>query len=177
MSRTLDELLAEAAAKLSDAGVENARREARLLLEGCTGKSRDYILLRGSETADGDVEAKLRRYVERRISGEPLQYILGEWEFMGYSYRVGKGVLIPRPETELLVETAVNYAPRGAAVYDVCAGTGCIGISTAKMRPDTSVFCIEKFDDAFCYLTENVEKHDARNVTAVKADIFRALRN
>ena len=169
---TLEELLAQASERLKSAGVENAARDARMLMEKCAGKSRSELFLRVSDEAGGMLAEKFRQAVEKRACGEPLQYILGEWGFMGGSYKVGPGVLIPRPETEQLAEAAVAEAPEGATVFDVCAGTGCIGISVAAARGDLNVFCVERYDDAFRYLAENIKAHGVHNVTAVKADMF-----
>jgi len=172
LSRTFDELLTEASSALKDAGIQNSRFEARLLLKRSSGRSREYLMLHGSEEAGEDVEVTMIDYVNRRAPGEPLQYILGEWMFMGDTYRVGKVVLIPRPETELLVELAIEDAPDRAVVFDVCAGTGCIGISTALRRRDLDVYCLEKYEEAFGYLTENIALRGVKNVKAVRADVF-----
>lgn len=83
----------------------------------------------------------LAHMVERRLKGEPLQYILGEWEFMGLPMNVAPGVLIPRPETELLCETALGELPRGAKVLDLCCGTGCIGITLSRLGGVEVTFC------------------------------------
>lgn len=87
-------------------------------------------------------EAKiLSLLVERRLTGEPLQYILGVWEFMGLPMEVAPGVLIPRPETELLCETALSELPRGVKVLDLCCGSGCIGISLSHYGGMEVTFC------------------------------------
>ena len=90
--------------------------------------------------------------IARRESGEPLQYILGEWEFYGYNFKVGKGVLIPRPETEFLVDLAKEFQPR--LVYDLCAGSGCVGIALAK-EIGCEVVAVEISDEAIFYLQQN----------------------
>ena len=99
----------------------------------------------------------LSEAVERRISGEPLQYIIGEWDFYNCTFRVGEGVLIPRPETELLVDEALKFltdVPQ-AKVLDLCAGSGCIGISIAKNTAACKVFSVEKTPAAYEYLKQN----------------------
>lgn len=96
---------------------------------------------------------------KRRIAREPLQYILGEWEFYGLPFKVGKGVLIPRPDTEAVTDCALKLlGTMGGGrhtVYDLCAGSGCIGISIAK-HADISLFSIEKSVDAAAFLKENL---------------------
>ena len=107
----------ELAAALAPAAGEEAEIEAKFLLEA---------------SAD---EAWLRQAVTRRLSGEPLQYILGEWEFMGLPFYVGPGALIPRQDTETLCEAALSWLKLrpDARVLDLCCGTGCIGVSLAKL--------------------------------------------
>jgi release factor-specific protein-(glutamine-N5) methyltransferase len=101
----------------------------------------------------------------RRESGEPLQYILGEWEFYGYTFKVGRGVLIPRPETEFLVDLAKEHEPQ--TVYDLCAGSGCVGIALAN-ETGCEVIAVEISDEAIEYLEQN--KTD--KIKVVKADVL-----
>jgi release factor glutamine methyltransferase len=104
--------------------------------------------------------------------GEPLQYVLGKWDFYESEFEVGRGVLIPRPETEELVELAIGYAKKADApvIYDLCAGSGCIGISIAKAVPSSSVYCVEKSEDAFKFLQKNIAL--AGNAKAVEGDVL-----
>jgi len=97
-----------------------------------------------------------------------LQYILGEWEFYGYPIKVGKGVLIPRPETELLVDLAKEYKPR--LVLDLCAGTGCVGIALAK-EIGCKVIAVEKYDEAIVYLERNIELNNVE-IEIIQADVL-----
>lgn len=102
-------------------------------------------------------KADLDDMLSRLKQNEPLQYILGRWDFYESEFCVGEGVLIPRPETEELVELAVDYIKTlgECTVYDLCAGSGCIGLSIAKACPDASVILVEKSSDAFVYLEKN----------------------
>lgn len=92
-------------------------------------------------------------------SGEPLQYIIGKWDFYESEFYVGKGVLIPRPETEELCELAIQHIKSlgECVVFDLCAGSGCIGVSVAKACPDATVYMIEKSADAMFYLLKNAD--------------------
>lgn len=105
-------------------------------------------------------------------TGEPLQYVIGKWDFYESEFYVGEGVLIPRPETEELVELAVKYLKTVAnpIVIDLCSGSGCIGISIAKAVPNSKVYCIEKSKEAFKYLEKNAK--DTENVVLINDDIF-----
>ena len=109
---------------------------------------------------DGPTEAEAARLAalaDRRAAREPLQYILGEWDFMDFSLKVGPGVLCPRADSEVVCETAIELlqgvpSPR---VYDLCAGTGCLGLGIARHVPGADVTCVEKSHDAWPYLTAN----------------------
>ncbi len=104
-------------------------------------------------------------------SGEPLQYVLGKWDFYESEFFVGKGVLIPRPETEELVDMAVKYINSlgKCVVYDLCAGSGCIGVSIAKACPNSYTYMIERSQDALFYLLKNSE--NVENAEAICNDI------
>lgn len=109
-----------------------------------------------------DDDIIMKRFADllwRVKSGEPLQYVIGKWDFYESEFYVGKGVLIPRPETEELCAMAVAYIKTlgRCVVYDLCAGTGCIGISVAKACPQSSVYMIEKSADAMTYLIKNAQ--------------------
>ena len=129
-------------------------------------------MLCDDDISDGQAEL-IERAVLRRISGEPLQYILGEWDFFGRTFEVGEGVLVPRPETELIVGLALEKLgnARYPVVFDLCAGSGCIGLTIAAERSDAHVVLFEKYDKAFHYLKRNIEKLGLTNVQAVQYDI------
>ena len=169
---TAEQVLRTAADKLRAAQIENASFDASCLVENITGLSRTKIMLCDDDIADEQAEL-VERAVLRRISGEPLQYILGEWDFFGRTFEVGEGVLVPRPETELIVELALDKLgnARYPVVFDLCAGSGCIGLTIAAERPDAHVVLFEKYDKAFHYLKRNIEKLGLTNVQAVQYDI------
>ena len=169
---TAEQVLRTAAEKLRAAQIENASFDASCLVENITGLSRTKIMLCDDDIADEQAEL-VERAVLRRISGEPLQYILGEWDFFGRTFEVGEGVLVPRPETELLVELALEKLRnvRYPVVFDLCAGSGCVGLTIAAERPDAHVWLFEKYDEAFHYLKRNIKKLGLTNVQAVQYDI------
>ncbi len=108
-------------------------------------------------------------------TGEPLQYVIGKWDFYESEFYVGEGVLIPRPETEELVELAVKHLKTipTPVVIDLCSGSGCIGISIARAVLNSKVYCIEKSNDAFKYLEKNAKNID--NVILINDDIFNSI--
>ena len=107
---------------------------------------------------------RIRDIVTRRCEHYPLQYLLGEWDFFGRPFLVGEGVLIPRADTEVLVEEALRFLELLSApkVLDLCSGSGCIGLTIALERPDAQVTAVEKSPAAFSYLTKNNELLCAR---------------
>ncbi len=120
-------------------------------------------------------EAQLEDWISRRQKGEPLQYLLGEWEFWGLPFEVGEGVLIPQPDTEILVEQSLAAVREKEApkILDLCAGSGCVAIALAHELPKASVTAVELYDSAFGYLERNVKLNSVA-VTAVKADVLSA---
>lgn len=131
--------------------------EAKELLAAVFGASRGDILT-GREIFVTEAQAKQLKYlVRRRLNREPLQYLLGEWDFYGRAFKVGEGVLIPRPDTETLVEQGLSFLKGKAAplVLDLCAGTGCIALTVALEHPGAEVWALEKSPEAWAYFTAN----------------------
>ena len=171
---TISELEKLGSQKLRASGKENSDFDARCLLEFVLNLNPTQYLLNRSEEVDSVCAKKFLSLVERRSNGEPLQYILGKWEFMGLPFYVGEGVLIPRPETEMLVEFALDFLKdkKNPVVIDLCSGSGCIAISVAKHLPNAKVYAVEKSDLAFPYLKKNIWLNCVFNVSAVHGDIF-----
>jgi len=111
-------------------------RDADLLIADLLGAPVSHVVAHGEERIDG---SKIHEAMRRRLAGEPLQYIRGKTEFFGRDFYVDDRVLIPRPETELLVETAIETIERGARVVDIGTGSGCIAVTLAAERPDLRV--------------------------------------
>lgn len=114
---------------------------------------------------------RLADFLWRLKTGEPLQYVMGKWDFYESEFFVGEGVLIPRPETEELTELVIDYAKslEKPVIFDLCSGSGCIGISVAKKLSNAFVYCIEKSKDAYKYLERNAK--DVANVECILGDI------
>ncbi len=169
---TLSELFRDTVSQLAEQGNDNARFEAEQLVQKATGYDRIKLLTQPMcEVAQENAEA-LCAMVERRNSGEPLQYILGEWEFYGLPFKVGDGVLIPRQDTETLVELVLRSKSQGKLCADLCAGSGCIGITLAK-EGGCTVHSYELSDKAFSYLKENITLDQVQDkVTAIKGDVL-----
>ena len=123
------------------------------------------------DSTNHDEASSLRVLGERRAAREPLQYLLGEWDFMDFTLKVGRGVLCPRADSEVVCETAIELLKDSEApvVYDLCAGTGCLGLGIARAVPSAKVTCVELSHDAWPYLTANVA---GTGVQAVQDDVL-----
>lgn len=142
------------AARLCAAGIENAAMEARLLCEQLSGEA-------------------LEDAVQRRCEKYPLQYILGSWEFWREEYEVSEHCLIPRPDTELLVEKAIAYLPPNARFLDLCTGSGCVAISTLASRKDTTAVAVDLFPETLALAQRNAVKNAvSARVDFVLADVL-----
>ena len=138
---------------LAAAGIENVSGEARILVEEIRG------------------EAALRAAVDRRCAREPLQYILGKWAFFREEYFVSPDCLIPRADTEVLVEHLVKALPRGARVLDLCTGSGCIAISLLKNRPDCTGAAADISEKALALARKNAVHNGVSSVEFFSADV------
>lgn len=169
------ELLRECMKALEAAGNDNPRFEAeQLVMKFCGVKRSDILMFPGLEVT-AEQAAEVCGAVQRRNSGEPLQYILGEWEFYGLPFYVGEGVLIPRQDTETLVETAVRFLrerPEVSGAADLCAGSGCVGITLAKLT-GIPVKLLELSEQALGYLRRNIALNGAEELCeAMHADVL-----
>ncbi len=148
---------------LEENGIEAPDFEALQMLQSL-GYSKIQIL-EGRGVLTQQQQEQLRQLASRRLEGEPLQYLLGEWEFYGLTLKVGPGVLIPRPDTETLVEAGLSYLKgrTGCRVLDLCAGTGCVGLAVERSAKNISaLYALEKEEAAFFYLKENLAAYESR---------------
>ena len=164
--------LAAATARLAAAGCEDAAFDARCLLEDLGGMPRGTAADDTALTAEQ--ASALNVALAQREEGRPLQYILGQWDFLTLTLKVGEGVLIPRPDTELLCEAAADRlrhvpAPR---VLDLCAGSGCVGLGVASLKPDAVVTAVELSEEAWPYLTENIRRYPTCHVTPLRGNVL-----
>ena len=144
--------------------------EARLLAEQFCDKKISYILTHRDEALES---AALASALERREAREPLQYILGKWDFYRQTYFVDENCPIPRADTEILVEKAIGLLPQNARFADLCTGSGCIAISTLCDRPDTTAVMVDKFEKTLALARKNAEANGVTN--RVKPMLFDVL--
>ena len=170
---TLRSLYNEARRRLTAAGIDSPAFDAACLIELVFGVNRGDLLLRGQEEADAAGEEQFEALLRRRKAREPLQYLLGAWEFMDMSLKTGPGVLCPREETELLCQTVAGYLKdtpcRG---LDLCAGTGAVALGIARLCPKAEIQAVELSDQAAGYLRQNVETFGEGRVQVVMGDVL-----
>lgn len=174
----LSDLLRQTYARLLAAGIEpsEAGVEARLLLQHALGFTREQLITRSEDSVD---PTPLEPLLVRRERREPLAYLLGEREFYGLSFFVTPAVLIPRPETELLVEMIRSPPPRPAgsqrlAIADIGTGSGCIAVTLAELLPEAQVYATDISEDALEVARRNAARHGV-NVTFLLGDLLAPL--
>ncbi|CAL1240980.1 peptide chain release factor N(5)-glutamine methyltransferase [Candidatus Methylocalor cossyra] len=173
---SLGQALGWATAELA-ATSETPRLEAEVLLTQVLGGDRAQLRAWPERPLDPDRAARFRALVERRRAGEPLAYITGEREFWSRRFRVGPGVLIPRPETELLVELALTLLPqdRPAELLDLGTGTGVIAVTLALERPAIRALATDLSPEALALAMENAARHGATNLRFALGNWFVAV--
>lgn len=161
------------------AGVPEARREAGSLLAHLLGRDRSFILSHAEDAIAAEHAELFRRYLERRAEGEPLQYITGHQEFFGLDFEVNRNVLIPRPETELLIERALKLFPAvndAPFICDVGTGSGCVAITLVHELPLSRAVAIDISPAALAVAQRNAERHSVSDrLEFVVSDCFSAL--
>ena len=161
MATTYNNLYLDARQELRRAGIEAAQLEARELLCFAADKTRNQFFKDMNLYVADHVERRFRELLDRRLVGEPVAYIIGEWEFYGLTLDICRDVLIPRPDTETLVDRGVEFVkdlPEGTRVLDLCAGSGCIGLAVAANCPRTRVILADWSEDALRVCRQNVRR-------------------
>lgn len=174
-SREIAALLREGKAQLLAAGKENARREAELLLMAVTGLTKIQLLTEDDQEIENEAAQKYAAFLNERVQGRPLQYILGEWEFMGLPFAVGEGVLIPRADTEVLVEAVLEKKEQYSFQkgIDIGTGTGCIPISLEKWGK-IQMTAVDISEKALSYARANNAKNQT-SVRLLQSDLWSAI--
>lgn len=158
--------------KLKEAGAESPAFDASELISFVLGIPYSPALDKEKELDEAQLN-KLSELTERRANGEPLQYILGQWEFYGFPFKVGEGVLIPRDDTEVCLRAAFPHLDKiiKPKILDLCAGSGTIAVTLKKLYPEAEVTAVELSRDAFYYLKENALLNGA-HINLINGDIF-----
>jgi release factor glutamine methyltransferase len=179
---TIGEALAAARRRLKEAGIEDSDLEAEVLLRHALGVDRARLFACLQEPLPDDAQKRFEAYVGRRLKHEPTAYITGRREFFGLELEVTPAVLIPRPETEILVEAAIEVARprgrirRGAVMADVGTGSGAIAIALATSVPRSDVYAIDMSPEAIAIAERNVERHGVSDrVMVLRGDLLSPL--
>lgn len=177
MSVSIGEALRRASRELDQGGVAEARREASSLLSHVIGKDRTFLISHAEDVLEEHELESFENAIARRAVGEPAQYIIGTQDFFGRAFRVTPDVLIPRPETELLVEAALQVMNAGWVICDVGTGSGCIAITLLCERSDARAVAVDVSKAALEVARANAQKllvHD--RIDFQLSDCFTALR-
>ena len=174
MATTYNNLYLDTRARLRKAGVEAAQLEARELLCYASDKSREQLYRDMPLYVSGELERRVEALVQRRLAGEPVAYIVGEWEFYGIPLDISSDVLIPRADTEVLAERGIlraKAAGEGGRVLDLCAGSGCVGLAIAAHVPECRVVLGELSEGALRVCKQNVRRNNLNaRVTCLSVD-------
>ena len=172
---TYNDIYLKARKRLRAAGVTASDLETRLIVERASGKTREELLSSSRlYVTDNKVFQAVNEMVERRIAGEPVAYILGEWEFYGLPIVVNRAVMIPRVDTELLAQEAIRQMKQRAGqarLLDLCAGSGCVGLAIAAHVPDCRIVLVDNSEQALAICRANMLRSNlSRSITAIEAD-------
>jgi len=173
VATTYNNLYLDTRKRLKAAGVEMAQLEARELVCFAADKTREQFFRDLPLYASDEVERRVEELTRRRLAGEPVAYIIGEWEFYGLPLDISRDVLIPRPDTEVLAEQAIGYVKTlgDCRVLDLCAGSGCVGLAVAANVPACRVVLGELSEGALRVCKQNVRRNSLNaRVTCVSVN-------
>jgi release factor glutamine methyltransferase len=175
---TIHDLVADGRQRLKNAGIPEAEAhlDARVLAQHSLGWDAAQFFIQQTEPADQEIEAGYRALVQRRAAREPMAYVVGHQEFWGLTFDVSPATLIPRPETELIVEAALDHLSQpgaAASILDIGTGTGCLAVSLAVERPSAHVIASDISADALDVARRNAQRHGvADRIHFVRSDLF-----
>lgn len=168
------ELFAECRDLIAQRDDETAEFDTTCIFQDLLGDK--FPMFAPKEPVPDDKAAEIRALAQRRSEGYPLQYLLGQWEFWGCNFKVGEGVLIPRPDTETLVEQVLDICRRehltAPKIADLCSGSGCIAVALKKELPQAEVWAVELSDKALGYLRQNTELNGCGDIHIIKGNVL-----
>jgi len=174
---TLTSLLRWGEAFLRERGIDAPRLEAELLFCSVLSVRRIDLYLRSDQAVAPREETLFRERLLRRGAREPIQYIMGEVEFCGATLFVEPGVFIPRPETELIVESARRLLPAPRRILDLCTGSGALALALAKALPAAEIVATDCSETALKVAQKNAARHGSLHIVFLRGDLFEPLRN
>ncbi len=175
---TIKQTLAKGMIILKSNNIDSPKLKARLLLQYVLKKSRQYLIVYDNEEVGKKEQWEYFVNIDKLAKGVPLQHITHTQEFMKMDFYVDENVLIPRPDTEILVEEVINIAKKmdKPKILDLCTGSGAIAISIAKNVPNAEVYAIDISETALDIASKNAQRLEA-NVKFIKSDLFKNLKN
>ena len=178
-SQTYREVYEDCTARLTEAGIEEAKLDARLLLEFVCGTDRNTLLVHGDRTVSAEEQERYEVLIAARAAHTPLQHLTGEQEFMGLTFQVNKDVLVPRQDTEILVEEALKNLHDGMRILDLCTGSGCILLSLLQYSNECVGVGVDLSAQALAVAEENYERlrkeRPEMEALFLEGDLFQAL--
>ena len=169
------ELFAECRSLIAKRDEDTADFDTTCIFQDFLGEKNPMFLPK--EPVSDEKAAEIRALAVRGSEGYPLQYLLGQWEFWGCNFKIGEGVLIPRPDTETLVEQVLDICRReklkAPKIADLCSGSGCIAVALKKELPQADVYAVELSDDALGYLRENTTANGCGDIHIIKGDVLK----
>lgn len=166
----LKEIRKNTAKLLSENGIEASAFETDVLLQTALDIHKTALIMKLETDLSKDEVEKISTLTAKRIEGYPLQYIVGSWDFYGREFAVGEGVLIPRADTETLIDTAIKLAEKDSTIVDLCSGSGCIAITLEK-ELNAKTYALEKSEEAFAFLKNNIELNGS-DVAPILCDVL-----
>lgn len=172
---TIGELYTNLKSVLRLMNIDTYAFEAKLIIEKAFDSELPRILMNRDSAVPESILDNIQDMTEKRKKGFPIQYILGEWEFYGYKFKVGEGVLIPRQDTETLIDYVLDICCKNniksPKIIDLCSGTGCIAIALKKEMPDSEIYALENSGIALEYLEYNAKLNQA-DIKIMEADVL-----
>lgn len=174
---TLNKLYSQIKSCLYEGTIDSPEEEALIIVEAVLNLSKTHLLITPEKEVSAEDSELALSYAKRRISGEPLQYIIGYWDFYGRRFYVGKGVLIPRDDTEVVLRSTLPYLDnlkknnQDIKILDLCSGSGILAITLKCLYSEAQVTAIEISDEALPYLQKNIRSHCA-DINLIHGDIF-----
>ncbi len=177
---TIKEAINQAVIMLKNENIEAPKNKARMLLEATLKKSKEYLIIYDNKEITSQERELYIKNVKRHILGEPIQYITGKQEFMKLNFLVTKDVLIPRQDTEILVEEVINIAKKieNPIILDLCTGSGAIAVSLAKYVNNVKIFATDISSKALEIAKKNAEFNEVKNnIDFIESDLFNKIKN
>lgn len=177
---TIREALNQAVIMLKNEDIESPKNKARMLLQTTLKKSREYLMIYDTKEMTPLEREQYIRNIKRLIAGEPLQYITGKQEFMKLNFLVTKDVLIPRADTEILVEEVIEKAQNipNPVILDLCTGSGAIAVSIAKYIKNSKIYAVDISPKAIEIAKKNAELNGVKNnIEFIQSDLFTKIKN